>query len=59
MLQERMGGELDLLVSPLGSSVLTSKQAASMDATEVPIAERVSGLRASVALSVSPRYHSA
>jgi len=39
-----MGGKLDLLVTPLGSPVLTSDQTHPMDAPEVPIDECVSGL---------------
>jgi hypothetical protein len=44
VLQELMGGELDLLVSPLGGPVLTSDQAHPMDTPKVPIDERVPGL---------------
>jgi hypothetical protein len=39
-----MRGELNLLVSPLGGTVLTSDQAHPMDAPEIPIDECVSGL---------------
>ena len=39
-----MGGELDLLVSPLGCTVLTRDQAYPMDAPEVPVHECVAGL---------------
>jgi hypothetical protein len=44
VLQELMGGELDLLVSPLGRAVMTSDQSHPVDAPEVPIDECVSGL---------------
>src|ERR687891_415869 len=39
-----MGCELDFLVPPLRSSVLTRNQAHAMDTTEVSIDERISGL---------------
>lgn len=40
-LEESMGGELDVLVSPRGGAILTRDEAASMDASEVSIDERV------------------
>ena len=39
-----MSSELDLFVSPLGGPILTGDEAHSMDASEVPIDECVSGL---------------
>jgi hypothetical protein len=44
VLEELMGSELDLLVSPFGCSVLASDQAHSMETPEVPVDECVSGL---------------
>jgi hypothetical protein len=43
-LQQLVGRELDVLVTPLGSSVVTRDQAGAMDAAEIAINERVSGL---------------
>jgi hypothetical protein len=44
VLEELMGGELDLLVSPLGGTVLAGDQTHPMDTPQVPIHECVSGL---------------
>jgi hypothetical protein len=44
VLQQLMGGEFDLLVSPLGCAVLAGDQTHPMDAPKVPIHECVSGL---------------
>ena len=44
VLQELMGSELDLLVSPLGGTVLAGDQAHPVDALEVAIDECVSGV---------------
>jgi hypothetical protein len=43
-LQQLVCGELDLLVSPLGSTVLAGDQAGSMNPAKVPIYERVPAL---------------
>jgi hypothetical protein len=45
VLQEVVGGQLDLFVTPLGSPVLTGDDAGAMDAPEVAEHERVSRLR--------------
>ena len=44
VLQEVMSSPLDARVSPFGSPILTREKAASMESTEVPVAERVPGL---------------
>jgi hypothetical protein len=44
VLQELMGGKLDLFVAPLGGPILTGDQTHPMDAPEVSIHECVSGL---------------
>ena len=51
--------ELDLLVPPLGGTVVAGDDAAAMDATEVTEDEGVSTFVLSVAPTVSPRCHSA
>src|SRR5580658_8837001 len=43
-LQELVGGELDLLVPPLGRPVHAGDDAHAVDAPEVPVDERVPGL---------------
>lgn len=45
MLQEVMGGELDLFVTPFGGTVLARDQAHAMDPPEVAVHEAVSSLR--------------
>ena len=59
VLQEVVGGELDLLVSPLRGPVLASEQARPMDTTEVPIDEAVPGLGVTAGTVREPRCHSA
>ena len=44
LLQEVVGGELDLLVAPLGRPVQAGDQADAVDAPEVAVDERVAGL---------------
>ena len=44
-LQQLVGRELDVLVAPLGGPILTRDQPRPVDATEVPVDERVPGLR--------------
>ena len=45
VLQKLVGGQLDLLVPPLGGAVLTGDQAHPVDSPEIPVHKRVSGLR--------------
>ena len=58
-LEQVVRRELDLLVPPLGGTVVAGDDAAAMDATEVTEDEGVSTFVLSVAPTVSPRCHSA